>query len=84
MSVPPDARERLRGEMEAGTSCLEQVLGRHVEAVQVADALTEAFRRGFGSRLKPLAVDEMDALVPGDLSSRFRGREVVSTGDKSP
>jgi lipoate-protein ligase A len=70
MSVSSDARERLRDEMEAGTSCLEAVLGRCVEARQAAGALTGAFRRRLGCDFEPVAVADVDACMPGDRGSR--------------
>ena len=84
MNVSSDAKERLRSEMEAGTSCLEEVLGRPVEAGQVADALSEAFRRGFECDFESLGLEDLCTQVPVEYKHRFGGCRVANPCDKSP
>lgn len=84
MNAPPAARERLRDEMRACTSCLEEVLGKHIEARQVADALAAAFRRVFRCDLEPLAAENVDALMPAEGEARVGGTHIPNPGYKSP
>jgi lipoate-protein ligase A len=89
MDVSSGDRDRLRSEMEATTACLEGVLGKPVEAGEVACALSQAFGRRFGCDLEPLAVGEVWAFrssgrTPGRRANRSQTQATKALDSASP
>jgi lipoate-protein ligase A len=84
MNVSSDAKESLRREMETGTCCLEEVLGKPVLAGRVADALGGAFQRRLGCDLVPLSLEDLDGLMAADHKIVLWKHRLANPSHKSP